>query len=135
MKACEQCGHQVANLSLLAADEREALLRRAETERVCGTYWVRLSGELVTPEAPLSEKERRSVKQYGVAALSAGALLVAAGCAAPAKPSEVAPSPPPVRSTPLPSVTARHDVEVVRLMGIVAAEPQKVPKKTSPRGK
>ncbi len=79
-KFCSQCGHHVRNLSLLSATERTALIARTRTERVCGTYYVRLSGEMVTPEAPLSPTERRSLRQFGAAALSAAALAVASGC-------------------------------------------------------
>src|SRR3954470_14511740 len=80
LKYCAQCGHHVSNLSLLSAAERAALLARARTEQVCGSYLVRLSGEMVTPEAPLSAAEKFGVKQFGVAALSAAALAIAAGC-------------------------------------------------------
>lgn len=79
-KFCHQCGHHVSNLSLLSATERAALISRSRTERVCGTYYVRLSGEMVTPESPLSPTERRSLRQFGVAALSVAALAVASGC-------------------------------------------------------
>lgn len=80
LKYCSQCGHHVSNLSLLSATERSALIARAKNERVCGSYFVRLSGEMVTPEAPMSRDEKRSVKQFGVAVLSAAALAVASGC-------------------------------------------------------
>src|SRR3954470_6392979 len=83
LKYCAQCGHHVANLSLLSSAERSALLARARTEQVCGSYLVRLSGEMVTPEAPLSPAAQLGVKQFGVATLSAAALAIAAGCMSP----------------------------------------------------
>jgi hypothetical protein len=79
-KFCSQCGQHVSNLSLLSAVERAALIARAREERVCGSYFVRLSGEMVTPERPLTIDERSGVKQFGVALLSAAALAVATGC-------------------------------------------------------
>jgi len=79
-KFCDRCGHHVANLSLLSAEERAALLARARDQSVCGSYFVRLSGELVTPERPLSFAESRSLRQFGIATLSAAALAVASGC-------------------------------------------------------
>ncbi len=90
---CEQCGHHVRNLSLMSAVERAELKQRAQTERICGTYYVRLSGEMVTPDAPLTRSEWSRVKQFGVAALSAGAMALAAGCVStPAKQTSVSPS-------------------------------------------
>ena len=79
-KYCTQCGHHVTNLSLLSAAERTALLERAIKERICGTYFLRMSGEMVTPETPLSHCERSGVKQLGVAGFSAAALAIAPGC-------------------------------------------------------
>lgn len=77
---CAACGHTIHNLSALASEERAKLLQRAQTEKICGAYLVRLSGELVTTEAPLSSLEVRGIRQVGLAALSAGALALAAGC-------------------------------------------------------
>ncbi len=74
---------QVPNLSLLSFEERQRILERAQTEKVCGTFLVRLSGEMVTPEKPLTPKERLGIRQLGLAALSAGALAVATGCVSP----------------------------------------------------
>ena len=94
-KYCTQCGHHVTNLSLLSAAERAALLERAKTERICGTYYLRLSGEMVTPEAPLTSCERKGMKQVGVAVLSAAAMVIAAGCVSTAAPKNI-PAPPQV---------------------------------------
>ena len=80
LRYCSQCGHHVSNLSLLSAAERSELIARAGGDRVCGSYFVRLSGEMVTTEVPLTPEERRGVKQFGVAVLSAAALAVAGGC-------------------------------------------------------
>jgi len=83
-KFCSQCGHHVRNLSLMSAVERAEILRRLKTERVCGSYLMRLSVEMVTPAAPLTRSEWSRVRQFGAAALSAGALALATGCVAPA---------------------------------------------------
>jgi len=77
---CAQCGHHVRNLSLMSDAERAELQQLARTERICGTYYVRLSGEMVTPDAPLTRTERSRMRQFGVATLSAGALALATGC-------------------------------------------------------
>lgn len=77
---CATCERTVYNLSAIGAEQRAKLLRRAETERICGSYFLRLSGEMVTPEAPLTVREARGIKQLGLAALSVGALALAAGC-------------------------------------------------------
>lgn len=128
-KYCAQCGHHVTNLSLLSAAERAALLERAKTERICGSYYMRLSGEMVTPEAPLSDRERSGVRQFGVAVLSAAAMALAAGCV-----SKDGPQPPvatlraepvseaikPVAQTECAkpdSVAQKKDDEVLLLMG------------------
>jgi len=79
-KFCSKCAHQIPNLSLLSFSERQALLEKAKSQQICGTYYVRLTGELVTPSSPLSQRESKNIRQYGVAALSAAALLVASRC-------------------------------------------------------
>src|SRR4051812_668610 len=79
-KHCAECGHTVHDFSALTKEERAVLLERAQTEKICASYYLRLSDELVTPDSSLSDRERRSVKQVGIAALSAGALALAAGC-------------------------------------------------------
>jgi len=86
---CEKCGRTITNLSELSEEARVAFLAKSGAERACVTYYQRLSGEFVTPEAPLTYEERGKIKQLGLAALSAGALALAAGCvAAPAHPKE-----------------------------------------------
>ena len=129
---CRQCSHHVRNLSLLSAGERTALLARAREERVCGTYFVRLSGEMVTPENPLSVRERRRVRQFGVAALSAAALAVASGCmsssdgkspAAGARHSAAAAKTekPPSAGKTSPAAEKQNDDDVVLLMGFIVS--------------
>jgi hypothetical protein len=120
---------------MLGADERRKVLERARTERVCGSYLVRLSGELVTPETPLSPSERRSVKQFGLAALSVSALAIAAGCVTPV----VQPAPTPLPSPP-PQPTAAianaaKEEEIILLSGFLICENPKLPKKQGPKGK
>jgi hypothetical protein len=77
---CEKCGLTVTNLSELSTAERAAVFARAGKERLCGSFYRRMSGEYVTPDAPLTAEERSKIKQLGVAVLSAGALALAAGC-------------------------------------------------------
>ena len=113
---CAECGHTIHNLSALNADERTQLLRRARNEKICGTYFMRLSGELVTPQSPLSAGEVRSIRQVGVAALSAGALALAAGCVS--TPVEKSPE---VSRPPSPQVEldakSGDDEEIIQLLG------------------
>jgi hypothetical protein len=90
-KFCTQCGHRVNNLSAISQVEREALLAKAGTERLCVSFYRRLSGEYVTAESPLTSEERSNIRQLGVAALSAGALALAAGCVSvPTQPARAA---------------------------------------------
>ena len=139
---CSQCGHHVHNLSLLGRAEREALLARAGQERVCGTYYLRLSGGMVTPDRPLSERERRNLKQLGAAALSAGALALAAGCVTP--PPAVEPTSPPTSAlqrpaevkpaSPAKTAEAKpEEEEVIILMGfmVLPDQPARKPGPTS----
>ena len=145
---CAQCGHHVENLSLLSSGQRRALLDRAKHERVCGTYLVRLSGEMVTPDRPLTEPESTRVRQFGVAALSAGALALAAGCTNPASqatahaaaatetnapvvsaaPATNVPAMPTTQTAP-----ANPDEEIILLaMGIIATERPQPPRNAPP---
>ena len=83
---CDQCQRTIVNLSALSEKERVALLSGSRSGDLCVAYYKRLSGEYVTPEAPLKESEMGKFQQYRYAVLSAGALAVALGCA-PATPS------------------------------------------------
>jgi len=143
MKFCSVCGHQIQNLSPLSRQERLALLDRAKVAQVCGSYYVRLSGELVTPDKPLSEHERGKIRQYGAAALSATALAIAAGCVAPktenAQATPVAAS---MRSEVKPDAknieieaTDKSEDEVVLLAGFIVCKPPQVPKTHGPHTK
>jgi hypothetical protein len=77
---CAKCGHSVTNLSEANDEARKAFLATAAEKGMCVTYYLRLSGQFVTPENPLKGDERSKIKQLGVVALSAGALALAAGC-------------------------------------------------------
>lgn len=110
-KFCATCGHHVSNLSLMSTREREALLAHARTERLCVSYYRRLSGEDVTPESPLTAAERSRTKQLGIAALAAGALSIAAGCAST---TALAPK----HGSP-PQADAADETIVLQAMGIV----------------
>ena len=120
---CEKCGHSVTNLSALSADARAALLLKIGKERLCVSYYQRLSGEYVTPEAPLTTEERSKIRQLGLAALSAGALALAAGCtststpAKPPAPSEVKTNEAQAKASP------NEEVIVLQVFGIVCDTP------------
>ncbi len=111
---CQSCGHHVYNLSALNDHQRAELIARARTEKICGTYQLRLNGELVTPEKPLTPRERLNLKQVGLAALSAGALALATGCM-----STPVPTPAPVLSTEPTAAQSQlnPDEDVIVLMG------------------
>ncbi len=108
---CESCGHHVHNLSALNDHQRAELIARARTEKICGTYQLRLNGELVTPEKPLTPREHLNLKQVGLAALSAGALALAAGCV-----SKPIPPAPQVMATPATTVGTDEVIELVGFM-------------------
>jgi hypothetical protein len=117
---CEKCGHRVSNLSAMNAAERTALLAKLGRERVCASFYVRLSGEYVTPENPLTPEERSKIRQLGVAALSAGALALAAGCISPSEQTKLNPPP---KTTPQVTKTASatdEDILVLQAFGIIA---------------
>jgi hypothetical protein len=122
-KFCEKCGLHVTNLSELGKEERAILLKRAETESLCVSYYRRLSGEYVTPDAPLTQEERSKIRQYGVAALSAGALALAAGCASvvPVQKETV----PPQQSVGSATEKTDDDVIVLQAFGMMCVEPPK----------
>lgn len=72
---CEACGHDVQNLSLMTRSEREALLQRAKTERVCGTYSQDLEGNLVTARS--SRELALKLRTIQIAAATSGGLALA----------------------------------------------------------
>lgn len=119
-KFCASCRRTIPNLSLLSAEERAALAEKARTEKVCASFYLRLSGEMVTPERPLQEKSR--VRQFGLAALSASALALATGCIS--SPADIgrdsAAAAAPVGAPAVEPASAPEDEEeVVLLMGFV----------------
>jgi len=131
VKFCEACGRHVQNLSLLSDSEREALIARARTERVCGSFWVRLNGELVTPAKPLSSREKSAVRQFGTAVLSAGALAIASGCVS----QPAADSPPAPTTTEAIDGTSSDDEEIVLMVGFFCEVPPSAAEKHGPRSK
>ena len=103
------------------APARAALLEKARTERVCATYYVRLSGEMVTPENPLSTEEKSRVRQLGLAALSAGALALAAGCVSDSAHKQLKTTPP--AQEQITKAQEKNDDAVVLMpFGIMLAE-------------
>lgn len=116
---CERCGHRVANLSAIDAAGRAALLTRIGRERVCASFYLRLSGEYVTPEKPLTSEERSKIRQLGVAALSAGALALAAGCVSPSEQSKLKPSSAAAPQAAEAPPAANEDVLVLQAFGIL----------------
>jgi hypothetical protein len=107
----------------MSAEERAALAEKSRTERVCASFHVRLTGEMVTAERPLTAIEKSRVRQFGLAALSASALALVAGCVAPQTPSTpvavVAPVGVPADK---PAAVSTDEEEVVLLMGFVVAQ-------------
>ena len=83
---CEECGHHVQNLSLLGEEERNELLQRARTERICGRYVQDLDGNLITAdsEAGLSAK----IRALRLAAIASGAVALAS-CSKESEPQPV----------------------------------------------
>lgn len=75
---CSKCARSVVNVSLLTHDQREALLANPPPGGLCVSYYQRLSGEMVSAENPLTPAESGRVVQWGVAALSLGAVALAA---------------------------------------------------------
>ena len=110
-KFCDQCGHTIVNFSTLTEAARRELLERAGPEKLCVTYYRRLSGEYVTPESPLTREERSRIKQLGVATLSAGALALAAGCMSTPAAKESILSPRASEQTPPAELAALTDAE------------------------
>ena len=120
----------IHNLSSLTLDQRAAILQRAQVEKICGSYFVRLSGELVTPESPLSPREVRGIRQVGIAALSAGALALAAGCVSHPPENKIEPQKPPEQ---VESKSKSEDKEeTIQLVGFIIntdeAKPADTPK-------
>lgn len=128
-KLCAVCRRSIPNLSLMTSAERTALAEKTKTERVCASFYVRLSGEMVTAERPLTTTERSRVRQYGLVALSASALALATSCVAPRTDSPQAASPS-AGSSPAtaPTASPADEEEIIFLsVGIIACpEPPKV---------
>jgi hypothetical protein len=127
---CEACGHTIHNLSSLTLNQRAAILRRAQVEKICGSYFVRLSGELVTPESPLSPREIRGIRQVGIAILSASALALVAGCVSHPSGKKAGPQRPPEQ---VGSTSKSEDKEeTIQLVGFIIntdeAKPADTPK-------
>ena len=120
---CEKCGHSVTNLSELGADARAALLSKIGKERLCVSFYRRLSGEYVTPDAPLTTEERSRIRQLGIAALSAGALALAAGCASTPVPSKALASSAEKKHETQASLSPDEEVIVLQAFGIVCDTP------------
>lgn len=107
---------------------------------------MRLSGELVTPERPLSEREGNRIAQFGVATLSAAALAIASGCVTPKAKIDG-----PVPATAMPPANAdgangaqksgsgtkavASDDEIVLLTGFIVCDPPKPTKMHGPHAK
>ena len=120
-KFCETCGHHVHNVSLLSIKERTALLTRAKTEWICGAYHVRLNGELVTPDHPLTKRERRHIVPVTATLATAAGLAFAPGCTTPP-----AATPAPVAETQPVTTYADEDEGVIVLLafGMISCEPE-----------
>lgn len=145
LRFCSGCGHHISNISLLSHEERVALLERAKATQVCGSYYVRLSGELVTQDNPLSERERGKVRQFGVTALSAAAFAIAAGCVSPGPKTQnlhpipatagIQPEKNPEAKKAEPNESAKADDEIVLLTGFIVCRPPPSAKVHGPHSK
>jgi hypothetical protein len=78
---------------------------------------------MVTAEQPLTEREKNRVRQFGLAALSASALALVAGCVAPQTQSTPVAAVAPVGvPADKPAAVSSDDEDVVLLMGFVVAQ-------------
>jgi hypothetical protein len=76
---CDQCKLNVYNLSEMTADEAEALLARHEGRRLCGAFYRREDGTILTRNCPVGWALVRTRAARVVARLSAAAGLVMTG--------------------------------------------------------
>ena len=121
---CSRCSKTVVNLSTMTEPERLALLAHSRPEDLCVAYYRRLQGGAVSAEDPLRESERAGVKQYGVAALSAAALVIVAAFAAD-KLAEKAAAPP---ANELTAQQSEKDNQTVMIMGMIVCPTDEAPK-------
>lgn len=124
---CDVCGMHVHDLSALAAEERAALVQNS-TGRLCVGYQQRLTGEFVTPDSPLTARERQNLRQIGTVALAGAALILAGGCVA--NQSTIQPPPPaPLADTTseVPATSEGDEPIVLSAFGLMVAEPAPAP--------
>lgn len=132
---CEKCHRNIPNLSLLSRAEREAILAKLGAEEVCAAFYRRLSGELVTIEELKSVGLKNAVRQFGVGALAATTLGLAAGCTSP-KTTEPAKAPPPTTTEAKAQTEPAKEEEILLFMGIICPpKPSPSPKTIGPPSK
>src|SRR4051812_34206307 len=76
VRHCDQCDLNVYNLSALTADEAEVLLRAHEGRRLCGTFYRREDGTVLTRDCPVGLALVRARLARTVARMSAAAGLL-----------------------------------------------------------
>ena len=79
VRHCDQCDLNVYNLSAMMADEAEALLVANEGRRICGTFYRREDGTVLTRDCPVGLALVRAKLARAVSAVSAVLGLVLAG--------------------------------------------------------
>lgn len=132
---CESCQRTIPNLSLISRAEREAILAKLGTEEICAAFYRRLTGELVTAEELKSAGLKNTFRQFGVGALAATTLGLAAGCSSPKTPEPIK-APPPTTTEAKQQPEKPTEEETIELfVGIVCPPPPAAPKTIGPPGK
>jgi hypothetical protein len=130
-KFCEKCGLHVTNLSALNEAARQALVKRAETESICVSYYLCSNGDCVTPESSHTREDRSRIKRYGALALSAGALALGASCTSVSTPEKkpMPSSAPEAKVQPsvpsAPRAAGNDDVVQLPVFGMICVDPKK----------
>jgi hypothetical protein len=79
VRHCDQCNLNVYNLSEMRADEAEALLVAHEGRRLCGAFYRRQDGTILTRDCPVGLALVRARLAKAVARVSAAAGLILTG--------------------------------------------------------
>jgi len=77
VRFCLSCEKNVYNLSSMAKDEAEALLRERLGDDLCIRFYQRADGTILTADCPVGVKKRRT-KKLALAVAGAGAMAAAA---------------------------------------------------------
>jgi hypothetical protein len=79
VRHCDQCDYNVYNLSAMTARDAEALLEWHEGRRLCGAFYRREDGTILTQDCPVGLALVRARLARGVARVSAAAGLLLTG--------------------------------------------------------